>query len=204
VRSARVVAGVVLGACVVVSGGVPAAAAVCDGVSVTCRVGDTGPGGGVVFYDAGTSKKWGRYLEAAPAGWSGAEKRFVWCPSGSKGGSAALDTGDGLGAGRANTRVVVKACGTATAAGAAAAYRGGGLSDWFLPSKGELNVLYKQRAKVGGLAGGAGGFTLYWSSSQARDVVDFMYSAWAQEFADGNQLATVKYGDGRVRPVRAF
>lgn len=30
-----------------------------------------GPGGAIVFYDAGSTKAWGRYLEAAPTGWSG-------------------------------------------------------------------------------------------------------------------------------------
>ena len=32
-----------------------------------CQVGDIGPGGGVVFFDAGTRQSWGRWLEAAPA-----------------------------------------------------------------------------------------------------------------------------------------
>jgi len=44
-------------------------AEVCDGAAIACTIGDTGPGGGVVFYDAGSRQAWGRYLEAAPAGW---------------------------------------------------------------------------------------------------------------------------------------
>jgi len=31
-----------------------------------CKVGDVGPGGGTVVYDAGEVKWWGRYLEALP------------------------------------------------------------------------------------------------------------------------------------------
>ena len=37
-----------------------------------CKVGDAGPCGGVVFFDAATKQSWGRYLEVAPASWSGA------------------------------------------------------------------------------------------------------------------------------------
>lgn len=42
---------------------------VCDGSTRACQIGDIGPGGGVIFFDAGVSQPWGRYLEAAPPGW---------------------------------------------------------------------------------------------------------------------------------------
>ena len=29
-----------------------------------CKVGDVGPGGGIVYYDAGSMQWWGRFLEA--------------------------------------------------------------------------------------------------------------------------------------------
>jgi len=47
-----------------------AGARVCDGVTVPCTIGDTGPAGGIVFYDAGSTQPWGRYLEAAPPDWA--------------------------------------------------------------------------------------------------------------------------------------
>jgi ABC-type lipopolysaccharide export system ATPase subunit len=44
------------------------------------KIGDTGPGGGIVFYDAGSVQPWGRYLEAAPAKWfRGDDQSDLYC-----------------------------------------------------------------------------------------------------------------------------
>jgi hypothetical protein len=70
-----------------------------------------------------------------------------------------------------------------------------GFSDWFLPSKDELNELYLQKAVVGG-------FTIfaYWSSSE----VDAIY-AWAHIFDNGKQDSVDKAVPALgVRAVRAF
>jgi len=92
--------------------------------------------------------------------------------------------------------LIIKACGPDTAAGAAAGYRGGGLGDWFLPSKDELDALHQQRSAVSGLADG-----YFWSSSQSSDDAHF---AWYQGFGNGYQLDGSKGYVNRVRPVRAF
>ena len=42
------------------------AAAECAKSGRNCRIGNTGPGGGIVFYDAYSQQSWGRYLEVAP------------------------------------------------------------------------------------------------------------------------------------------
>ena len=77
----------------------------------------------------------------------------------------------------------------------ARAYRGpNNLSDWYLPSKNELNELRLERVRVGGFSG-----DYYWSSSEF-DVDD----AWYQHFYSGNQYDSTKYFTGYVRPVRAF
>ena len=34
-----------------------------------CKLGDIGPGGGIVGYDAGSNQSWGRYIEIARPGW---------------------------------------------------------------------------------------------------------------------------------------
>jgi len=134
-------------------------------------------------------------LEAAPAGWSGEvdDPEVAWCGEGTY---DSVLTGDGIGEGRENTRRIIEVCGVESAAGVAAGYTGGGLSDWFLPSVDELDALYEQRAVVGGLASDD-----FWSSSQDGDDVD---SAWGQGFGGGLQDDYYKGNDLRVRPVRAF
>lgn len=49
--------------------------------------------------------------------------------------------------------------------------------DWRLPTKEELNSLYKNKEKLGGFAS-----DIYWSSSE-----NYMHYAWIQHFRDGMQ-----------------
>lgn len=68
--------------------------------------------------------------------------------------------------------------------------------DWFLPSKDELNLMYRNLYRQN-----LGGFSVdgYWSSSE-----DYAYDAWRQGFYDGSQYNFNRSYDYRVRPVRAF
>ena len=157
------------------------------------KVGDTGPGGGIVFYEAGSVQPWGRYLEAAPAGWSGVDDPMdVWCDDSSL---EVAGTETTIGAGAANTKLITAACGSG-AANTVRDYDGGGKTDWFLPSKDELNALYEQRDTVGGFGTGKFG---YWSSSQSSAD-----GTWLQLFAYGSQYHGNEYSTYGVRPVRAF
>jgi hypothetical protein len=82
------------------------------------------------------------------------------------------------------------------AANEVASYNGGGKSDWFLPSKDELNLLYLQKA----ILGMSGNQADYWSSSEVQADV-----AWIQYFLDGRQFTNgTKVNTQSVRPVRAF
>lgn len=178
------------------SGAAPQA---CDGVTVDCEIGDTGPGGGIVFYDAGAEQGWGRYLEVAPAGWNRGrpDPRIHWCPWGAKGFNRPVATGTEIGTGAGNTRLVIEACGRATAAGTAAAYTARGKGDWFLPAKDELNALFQARREISGIPA-----VSYWTSSQSDAFVDYAYF---QSFFSGNQSGWFFKGyERRVRPVRAF
>jgi hypothetical protein len=67
-----------------------------------------------------------------------------------------------------------------------------GQTDWYLPAKDELNVLYTNRTAIGGFAG-----AWYWSSSEINS-----YSAWKQGFSNGYQYEPLKISGLRVRCVR--
>ena len=96
----------------------------------------------------------------------------------------------------------------AGAATSVSQFDGGGKTDWFLPSKDELNELYKQRDTVGGFGIGNEGssFDAYWSSTQSdAGTTGFADVAWTQYFDGGEQQGNdCKCNTFGVRPVRAF
>jgi hypothetical protein len=108
-------------------------------------------------------------------------------------------TGIAIGTGLANTNTIITSQGataTSYAAGLARAYSGGRYTDWYLPSKDELNKLYLNRIAIGGFA-----YSNYWSSSENDNNF-----AWYQSF---NFITTYqdeygKYGEFYVRAIRAF
>jgi hypothetical protein len=184
-----------------------------------CVVGDIGPGGGVVFYDAGVRKAWGQYMEAAPVEVEGvglpwkrlnAVDRRTPVYRDSKGQPARIKRvrSKAIGMGQINTAAIVRAYGRGRyAARYADAMVLNGYNDWFLPSKDELNVMYSILStaypSIGSYAR-----SFYWSSSE----YDFN-NAWTVNFKDGQQFDREKWllPDAlngvkalRVRPVRAF
>ena len=131
----------------------------------TCIVGDTGPGGGVVFYVAATNftstgsdcNTACKYFEAAPRGWgngisvqtgettgsSTVDPILKWCSNTTSLRNASTKTA--IGDGRPNTTTStngVAAC-TSGAIYHADLYAGGTKTDWHLPSKDELNQMCK-------------------------------------------------------------
>ena len=69
-------------------------------------------------------------------------------------------------------------------------------TDWRLPTKDELNMMYKKKDAIGGFAN-----NYYWSSTGYAN-----YAAWIQGFNSGGQYYTnnFTYKTNRVRAVRAF
>jgi hypothetical protein len=103
--------------------------------------------------------------------------------------------GTAIGTGNQNTIDIMAGCATA---GIAARLCGdlveGGYSDWYLPSKDELNKLYLNRVAIGGFTTGQ-----YWSSSESA-----ANAAWSQSFSSGGQVNPGKANLYRVRAVRSF
>ncbi|MDR1786177.1 MAG: leucine-rich repeat protein [Spirochaetaceae bacterium] len=160
------------------------------------KIGDRGPAGGWIFYDKGSVTDGWRYLEAAPlilwSGWN----------AGWGDGIDVGDTSDDIGTGKQNTERIVAALSEGGKTGMAAQLCDEldlyGYDDWFLPSKEELDLMYKNLKKQG-----RGDFsdTVYWSSSE---YANWRTSAWGQSFSGGYQANYGKDGEGSVRAVRAF
>ncbi|HOY30518.1 MAG TPA: hypothetical protein PKW80_01440 [Bacteroidales bacterium] len=108
--------------------------------------------------------------------------------------------GTAIGTGAQNTIDIEAGCTTpGTAADGCANCTSGGYSDWFLPSKDELNLMYVNLHTQG--LGNFGPNTI-WSSSEC--YIGTPNFAWLQDFSDGVQYGCVKYYSKSVRAVRAF
>ena len=171
--------------------------------SVSYKVGDTGPGGGIIFYKDLARPVGSQYFEAACAGWSDgvcgggdiADPQTSW---GCRGVALSGADGSAVGDGKQNTTDILSECKEdRIAASLADDLILGGQSDWFLPSKDELNQMYLQKTAVGGLASVA-----YWTSTEFDQ--ESKIGAVYQVFSSGGRGALLKSSPGRVRPVRSF
>ena len=162
------------------------------GFGQNLTIGDTYQGG-IIFYLDGN----GGGLIAAASDFSGYQE---W---GCYGTLISGADGTAIGTGNQNTIDIEAGCTTAgTAADICANYTDGTYSDWFLPSKDELNEMYSNigQGNVLGL-GNVGGFAnyIYWSSTEFDSSL-----AWFQFFTSGGQHNDYKDLYYNVRAVRAF
>lgn len=160
------------------------------GAQVVYRVGDTGPGGGIIFYVDEAGFNWYpvstsigamcltgscHYLEMAP---TELDDTYAW----------------------------------SDAINAAQIYSTATADDWVLPSKDALNEMckYAFRDTINSICNDNGdswffnigsGFWhgVYRSSSEYDD-----FAAWSQSFGNGHQYTNLNYLTYCVRPVRAF
>ena len=163
-----------------------------------------------------------RYLEAAPSDIKiGKQTKFIFgfyrkgkdydnlLVNGTTNFNKIDCTNQGVGSGKRNTELLVATMGnvaytgysgTGTTTNYAAKlcddYSYGGYDDWFLPSIGELTLMYNNLYR-----NGVGSFDnrYYWSSSENSSV-----SAWIQDFDYFGNVNSSRYWDSCVRAVRAF
>jgi hypothetical protein len=163
------------------------------------KVGDTGPAGGLIFYDKGNNNGGWRYLEAAP---EEAEFRALWSVH-----STRVDnTQNGIGYGKRNTQLIVETFSKTSGEWDTAAQKAddlvfGGFDDWFLPSQAELDQMYGnlKRRNLGDFKN-----EQYWSSTEVSDFT--RHQAYVQNFENGTMDYT-NWGSKRasrhyVRPIR--
>jgi len=171
----------------------------------TCAIGDIAPGGGYVFYVSATPinvatgvSTGGIYLATAPQTWyTGAtDPTASWGCSGTD----ISGTSEAIGAGAQNTWLNTVGCATAGRASRLAADSSAeGFTDWFMPSIGELNLMYSN-LKLSNLSNLDGSF--YWSSTQnasnpASSATYMAFNGSGVSTADKTSVFT-------VRPIRAF
>lgn len=124
--------------------------------------------------------------------WRPAREYGVWLP-----------TGLALGTGFTNTEAIVTHIGLRPddpyAAYVAWIYDGGGYTDWFLPSRDELDKMWLNRTAIGGLYTGL--WDYYWSSTERQDGA---MDAWCERFSDGWLTPSNEQNSARVRAMRYF
>jgi TolB-like protein len=155
----------------------------------TYSVGDTGPAGGIIFYDKRNNSGGWRYLEAAPVE---AEFQAQWSVRGTR----VDNTQETIGSGRRNTQLIVETFSQTsgewdTAAQKCADLSFGGFNDWFLPSKAELDQMYGnlKRRNLGDFKN-----EWYWSST-VMSLQSFQSGQISTEYSSGTSR---RY----VRPIR--
>ena len=193
---------------------------ICDGndadtvADELCKIGMTGPGGGIIFFVDYNDQYTGLdYLEAARVGWGNAitvnqggltgettgsasvDPKMKWCSNTSSSLGLTSWTNFAVGVGATNTATADTTC-AGGAIQAASDYAGGSKVDWYLPSSGEAMLMYTN-LRQSGVDGFASGF--YWTSSEFG-----ANNTWYQGFISGDQNYNNKPTLYYVRPVRAF
>jgi TolB-like protein len=164
----------------------------------TYRIGETGPAGGLIFYDKGNNSDGWRYLEAAP---EDLPRKLKWSTERFE---ADYEFDRSVGKGKPNTQAIMAGAakiggGFGWAAQACTALTINGFNDWFLPSRDELHYMYGHLHMQG-----LGGFRneSYWSSTFAGLEWLTIIKVWNENFSNGEQQYQTNTVEYRVRPIR--
>jgi hypothetical protein len=186
----------------------PAAPETPPAPAVVYNIGDTGPAGGLIFYDKGSYSQGWRYLEAAPAT---TEITAQWRFNSGVLGSGVSDvigaTSKEVGMGQINTQTIMRhfsqnGGGFGLAVQVCDELAVNGFDDWFLPSQDELSYMYGNLYRRG-----LGGFRneWYWSSTIiSGNYTDASYAPSRINFANGEPASGESAVNRRVRAIRQF
>ena len=179
----------------------------------TYKIGDWGPAGGIVFYDKGSVSNGWRYLEAAPA-----ETETMTTLLSYKGKDGyGIDYGKyeafqrktDIGAGQENTRNIIDVLAAwDLPQGPALKYAQDldydGFKDWFIPSIGELELMYKNLFQRGfGDFSDSSQGTIYLSSSMISNYSPLWYY-FTPDNAESMQMQGTSFSEVTIRLIRAF
>lgn len=170
------------------------------------EIGDTGPVGGIVFYDKGNYSEGWRYMEVAPLDSNSSE----WGCAGSLITNA---TSSEIGSGLLNSVLITNyhynlinyytnpsVCNSlnngTVASRESLLYNINNTKDWFLPSENELSLMY-ENLKTKNL--GSFSNSIYWSSTQVDEN-----NSTAIDFSTGIIISQSKISNGNVRAIRYF
>lgn len=179
------------------------------------KIGDEGPGGGIVFYfdekgftvyDGEGGEEVCHYLEMSKNYIGKLEEKedegCGWFPEFSE-----IKTQEGIGYGKSNTRSILrtKASKELTGANCAAlrcskyATKTAQEGEWWLPSKDELKLIFDNQKKLVRKTS-PDSVPWYWSSTAKDNIY-----VWCHNFSDGSQSDWNKdYENNAVRAIRAF
>jgi hypothetical protein len=174
-----------------------------------CRVGDIGPGGGIVFIDTSTASSDGRIYEVAPQNWSGSDDLSTVSTYCSNNSSSIGASQSGIGWGETNTTLARNSClgGAVARVNSFNQSNSTGYSDWFIPSRNEAIELAKIPATAGLLNIGSNwtvGNSGYWSSTESNTTTMWSIGHVGPVFNGNTAVLKSESAKNMVRPVRAF
>jgi hypothetical protein len=170
--------------------------------TVTYKIGDKGPAGGLIFYDKGNNSGGWQYLEAAP---HDIDRKLVAVSEYIGSFKSLMERA--VGKGKTNTQIIMreansKGGGFGWAAQACDSLVVNGFDDWFLPSRDELHFMYGNLS-LQGLGNFSGDW--YWSSTFNEGDNGNWRTTWmAENFRTGEQVYRYADQSYSVRACRQF
>ena len=179
-----------------------------------CKLGDTGPGGGIVVFDALSKMDWGQYIEMARKGWYAFNEgtNASIDPKGNFNcGQSYLGTKNQMGSGKSNTQTWLAACSNPfpskfpPAVHLVDTYNKSPQSptdDWVLPTPYELSQIERMNSSLSNLELPTTIATSF--EKTPTDIFAYTFGFSQTQPCDQGCTSTVLSSNSFVRPIRYF